>query len=111
MRRFLISDVISSFSEALKLSKTLPSILLDFGFESPAMVASCPKGQEFPTNIGETKSSLTLSVLSSWLFFLFWFLVVDNFERRKFDLKNSSYLCYVFSNEVEEISWDEWIIA
>ena len=77
MRRLLISEVISSFKEALKLSRRLFSILGDFGLEEPAMPTSWSKKQEFSTTIGETRPSLTRPVLTCRLFFLFWLLVVD----------------------------------
>ena len=64
MRRILISEVIYSFNEVLKLSKKLPSILGNFGFEGPATITSCSKGQEFSTLIGETKPSQTHSMFS-----------------------------------------------
>ena len=40
MRRFLISEVISSFKEALRLSKRLFSIRGDFGLDGPATSTS-----------------------------------------------------------------------
>ena len=77
MGRLLISEDISSFKEALKLSRRLFSILGDFGHDGPAKPTSWSKKQEFSTTIGETKPSLTLSVFSCWMLFLFWLLVVD----------------------------------
>ena len=77
MRRLLISEVISSFQEALKLSRRLFWILGDFGLEGPAMVTSCSGKQGFSTTIGETRPSLTLSMFSCWLFFLFCLLLVE----------------------------------
>ena len=77
--RFLISVVISSFKEPLKPSRRLISTLGDFALEGSAMLASWSRWQTFSTTIGETKPSLTLSVLSCWISFLllFWFLVVN----------------------------------
>ena len=59
MRRLLISEVISSFKETLKLSKTLFSTLGDFGLDGPATSTSWFKEQEFSAKTGETKPSLT----------------------------------------------------
>ena len=52
-RRFSISDVISSFREALKRSKKLPSILGDFVLDGPTTLTSWSKRQEFSTTTGE----------------------------------------------------------
>ena len=47
MERLLISEVIFSFKEALKLSRRLFSILGDFGFGGPAMLTSWSEKQGF----------------------------------------------------------------
>ena len=62
--RFLISDVISSFKETLKLSKTLFSTLGDFGFDGPTTSTSWSKEQEFSAMTGEAKPSLTFLTTS-----------------------------------------------
>ena len=77
MRRFLISEVISSFRDVLRLSKRLFSIRGDFGLDGPATSTSGPGEQGFSITTGETKPSLTFLSLPCWSFLLFWLLVVD----------------------------------
>ena len=71
------SNVISSFKEALKFSRVLFSILGDFALDGPATIAPWSTWTSSLTKTGEIKPSLTFSVLSSWIFFLFWLLVVN----------------------------------
>ena len=58
MRRVLISEVISSFKETLKISKELFSIRGDFDLERPATSTSWFEEQGFSTPIGATKPYL-----------------------------------------------------
>ena len=76
-RRVLISEAISSFEEALKLSKEVFSILGDFGLDGPATSISWFEEREFFIFIGGMKPPFTMSSVSRWVFFLFWLLVVD----------------------------------
>ena len=76
-KRFLISEVISSLRDALRLSRKLFSTLGDFGLDGPTTLESCSTRLEFSTSAGEMKPSLTSSSALSWAFFLFWLLVVD----------------------------------
>ena len=64
MSKFLISDVISSFKESLRLSRRLFSIIGDFGLEGPATSISRSIGQELSATTGETKPSITFSTTS-----------------------------------------------
>ena len=63
MRRVLISEVISSFKEALKFSKELFSIRGDFDLEGPATSTSWIEEQGFSTPIGEKNLHLRFNHL------------------------------------------------
>ena len=71
----LISEVITSFEEAMSSSSTLFSILGDLDEEGTAIEASKSLESTFSTKIVELTISLTIPELFCWLFFLFWLLV------------------------------------
>ena len=60
----LISDVISSFKEVIRLSKTLFSTLGDLALEGPTISTSCSIEFTIPTKTGKDKLSHTFSVFS-----------------------------------------------
>ena len=62
MRRVLISEVISSFKEALKFSQELFSIRGDYDLGGLATSTSWFEEQGFSTIIGETKTFTYVSI-------------------------------------------------
>ena len=75
----------------------------DFGLDGPATLTSWSKGQEFSTITGETKPSLTLPLVSCWLFLFCRLLVVDILVKKiDSDDFNSSF--DIFSTKLNEVN-------